>query len=382
MTDLLTAPNPAAPDDNGGVVQVRSEPAIYRPDGRWSFFADLVRSTLMHDPESRQRLSRHNLETRALEQRVNPNTTAGTGGEFSPPAWLIDQWAGPARAGTVFADLMTKIPLPPGISSVNVPKLTTGFLDAVQPAQGGVVPSQDLVSTANTSPVVTIAGQADVSVQLFEQTPATPGFDQVTFADLADSYDDQLEGQLINGTGANGQLTGVANFVLPAANTISGAAVTSSLVVTSLWPLLGQAVAAIGNARKKPPEVIVMAPRRWAMIAASFDNQNRPIASPHTEAHTSDLPKAGGNAPVGRLMGFKVHLAGAIPAGATADSIFFLRPSQMYLYESPARMVIAPNPLSGTMQVRLRLHKYVAFVGNRFSGGTAIITNLIQPTNY
>lgn len=368
MTDVITTNGVGPPH----------EPPIYGPHSRNSFFVDVIRSTLVHDAESRERLARHY----QYEQRTNPNTTAGTGGEFSPPAWLIPQWAGPARSGPVFADLMTRIPLPPGVSSVNVPKMTTGFLEAVQPGQGSPNASQDLVTTSNASNVVTISGHADVSVQLFEQTPSDPGFDQITFADLLDTYDDALEGQLINGSGSNGQLLGVANFTLPSGNSISGSGVGSTLVVTALWPLLGQAIAAIGNARKKPPEAIVMAPRRWAMIAASFDNQSRPIASPHTEAHTSDLEKAGGYAPVGRVMGFKVYLAGAIPAGSTADSIFFLRPSQMYLYESAPKVLVTPEPLSGTLQIRLRLHRYVAFVGNRFSGGTAIITGLVQPSNY
>jgi hypothetical protein len=85
---------------------------------------------------------------------------------------------------------------------------------------------------------------------------------------------------------------------------------------------------------------------------------------------------------MGRLLGVKTYLAGAIPAGNGPDNIYFVRLADMLLFQSPPKVLVAPNPLSGTMQIRLRLHKYVAFVGNRFSSGLAVITNCPQPANY
>ena len=360
-------------------VQVKREPLTYREDGAHSFFGDLIESN-RGDFEARERITRH-----AMETRTNPTGTAGTGGEFDPPGWLIDRWAGPARAGRVLADITPTAPLPAGVSSINVPKLTTGSLTGVQPGQGTPPVSQDWVSTSNKSNVVTIAGQLDVSIQIAEQTPSNPGFDAVAYTDLVRDYNAQLEQQMINGTGTNGQLLGLSNFTVASGHSISGSSVVTTTTdgVAVLWPLLGQAFAAVGNDRKLAPEAWLLAPRRWAFIASSLDTSHRPIASPHSEHHLSDSPLGGSAQPVGSLLGVPVYLSGAvIPTAASADTAYAIRPSDTVLFEGAPKLMMVVNSLSGTLQVRFSLRRYVAFVGNRFSGGLAMITGMPQPTNF
>jgi hypothetical protein len=58
-------------------VIVRSEPLTYREGGAHSFFQDRINAEV-GDEKAAQRLDRH-----GVEMRINPNGTAGTGGEFS-----------------------------------------------------------------------------------------------------------------------------------------------------------------------------------------------------------------------------------------------------------------------------------------------------------
>jgi hypothetical protein len=73
--------------------------------------------------------------------------------------------------------------LPAGWVSVHVPRETAGSEAAVD-IEADPVLEQDMTTGDQSSPVVTIAGEADVSQQLFDQTPANPGFDGSTRTSL------------------------------------------------------------------------------------------------------------------------------------------------------------------------------------------------------
>jgi HK97 family phage major capsid protein len=356
----------------------KNERAIYSPTSEHSFFADLAKAS-HNDDVARARLETHQ-EQRARqwkklprELRTNPNTTSGLMGEFAPPLWAIDQFATVARAGRVLADLIPNLRLPSGVSSVHVPAITAGGDVAIQPQQGAAVASVDDTTADRSSNVVTIAGETDASIQLFEQTPQPPGFDGVVYTDLVRAYNQQLEKQLIAGTGANGQLTGVINVTGRNAD-ISGSGTTT---LTALWPLLGQSLASVGNARLQPAECFLLAPRRWSWISAALDTQNRPFSLPN---HGGPVDTAT-IAPAGRLLSKPAYESGGIVAGTTADPIIAIRPSDLLLWESTPRFDVIPNALSGTLQVRLRLRVYVALSVLRPSAVT-VITSLPQPSNY
>jgi HK97 family phage major capsid protein len=355
-------------------VQVLSEPLTYEERSPHSFFRDLVAAKL-GEFEARERLDRH-----VVEQRVNLNTTAGQGGEFTVPAWLVSRFQTAARAGRPLADLIPTLHLPGGISSVNLPRLTeTGATD-IQATQGSAPTNTDATSSSNASTVRSIAGTGLVSQQLLDQTPI--GFDVVTFVDLERDYNAQLENQLLYGTGASGQLLGLTNFTLTAANTVSGAAITT---LGSMWPLIGQAGAAVGNGRKLESQSIFMAPRRWEWIASSIDSSNRPIVTPDHLPQQSNFPVEGGltpSNPVGPINGKPVYLDGAITAGASADQIFLVRYDDMLLFEGDAHTTVNVEPSSGVLKVRLNYYRPVAFIGNTYANHVAIVTALPQPTNF
>lgn len=386
-------------------VRVKREPRTYEPDGRHSFLLDTVRAQLLQDEESLERLARHKREddvdgshdaptpvqraameaaglefasAPSTEQRVNPSVQLGFGGEYAPPVWYPELYASASRAGRPFGDLLPNIPLPEKVQSINLPRLTTASIAGNQD-DGGVVPSQDLATTSNTSQVVTITGELDISQQLLDLTPA--GFDTLIWPDLNRAYNKALELQLVTGTGS-GELLGLANIV-QSANSISG---TGGSTVTALWPLLGQAAAAVGNNRLLPPEVWLIAPRRWFWLASALDNSNRPISSPgsmgaHIETYPN-APEAGGARPFGPILGLPAYLDGAIAAGTSADAAYCVRPNDSFLFEGQAKIMSAFNPLSTTLQARLQYRRYVAFVGNRYPSGIGVVTSIPQPNGF
>lgn len=369
-------------------VTIKSEPLTYSEHSVNSFFRDLYWARKNGDEQAVGRLQRHGAEMRVelagrekraqadgVEYRVNPSTATGLGGEFAAPLWLVDKFASASRAGRPLADLVTSMFLPRGVSSIHTPRMSTGSATG-QVSDLGAVPEQDLVTTDASSNVVTIAGELDVSQQLLEQSPQ--GFDTYAYLDLTRAYNRSLEVQCLSGTGTGNQLLGLDNVSVSSGNSVSG---SSDTTVATFWPHLGQVAANVGNNRLLPPEVVLMAPRRWFWVASSVDNSNRPIASPGAAAITGGTV-AGGTPPVGRVMGLDVYADGAIPAGASADRVYFVRPSDMFLFEGTPMFQVSGNPLSGTLQSRIALHRAVAFIPHRYPSGLGFLTALPQPSNF
>ena len=385
-------------------VLVRREPLTYEPDSPNSFLLDIARSKALHDDGATARLERHSLEM-AVENRTNPNTTLTTGGEFAPPGYLVNLYATAAKIDRRFADLIGSRPIPRGISQINIPRLidtdVLGQDTGIQAANAEAVASNDPTSAFNTSPVVTISGNLLVSQQLYDLA-AAPGFDVIGVSELSKDYDAQLDYQLVNGTGSNGQVTGLANFSYLTANSVSGASVPASLtgasnMIAALWPLLGQAAANVGNNRGRRPDFWLMAPRRWFAIAGSLDQQSRPIMSPAAQAPVPLVPNAEVGStpvPVSNIHGIPVYTDGAIPVttysggaasgtvGALADTVYCGRVADVYLFESAPMIQASVNATAGNLQVRLQLHRYAAFVGNLYTSAFGRVTSIPQPTNY
>ncbi len=84
-----------------------------------------------------------------------------------------------------------------------------------------------------TAPVRNLAGQQDVPVQLLDQSPVP--MDEVIFADLLADLNTKLNAQVLSGTGASGQVTGIRNVVGISAVTYTDATPTVGEVYPS-WP--------------------------------------------------------------------------------------------------------------------------------------------------
>lgn len=379
-------------------IVVKRNELTYEFGNGHSFFADIYNAAKRHDLGAQLRLDQHRREydiekrgARRKQQQVvdelrdvlglelrSPSTTLGSGGEFAPPLWLESKFSTAAAAGRVLADLVGSLPLPGGVQSIHIPRIGQGAVVAVQGQQGGVVAGQDETTFDASSNVVTIAGDVDVAQQVFDLTPN--GYDLVAFADMGKNYNKALDAQLLNGTGVNGQLLGLANVTLPAGHVIDG---TTATTFTLLWPLLGRAYAAVGNDRQLPPERWLMAPRRWGWMASSLDSSNRPISSPSPGGLAeSTLPLAGGTSPATSIFTRPAYEAGAIPAGASSDFIVAFRPSDLLLFESEPKFAVDQQVLAGELQVRMQLRRYVAWIPQRYPSSIAIVNNLVQPSGF
>jgi HK97 family phage major capsid protein len=320
---------------------------------------------------------RDELERRAI------NTVATSGGEFVPPLWLLEAYAGLARAGRIFADGFNKRPLPPGTNSINIPRITTGSAVAAQTADNAAVQSTDLVTTSLAAPVITIAGQEDMSMQLLEQSPM--GMDELIFQDLIADYNAKLDVQALNGTGANGQALGLLN--------VSGINTTAytdaSPTVPEIYPKVADILQKIGTNRFLPATAIYMHPRRWGWFMAALDSNNRPLVVPSAQGPQNTFASQQ-NGPYdamteGSLLGLPVYSDANIPVtlnSSTQDVIIASRMTDHWLWEGVLRTRVLPEILSGTLGVRIQVYNYVALTAGRFpkASGTVLGTGTVTPT--
>ena len=406
-------------------VEVRSEPLTYQDGSGHSYFLDLARMQLNRGDgdggvaAAAARLQRHGAEmdvefpkrerarqkaatldrdaldrdlrrssagrTSIFEKRVNPNRTDGQGGYFVPPLWLIDDYIDLPRFGRPFANSVRNLTLPSGTDSINVPKVATGTAVGVQTADAAAVTSQDLTDTYVTASVRTLAGQQDIAIQLLDQSPA--GFDEIVFTDLIADYNQKLDTQCWNGTGANGQLKGVLN--VSGINAITWTDATPTLPEMYL-PMM-QALSQSATKRKMMPSAVFLTPQRWFWMASQLDSQNRPFILPETNAPFNPLAlQTGGDVegPVGRVLNFPLLADGNIPqnlgAGTNEDRVATMRTSDLFLWEGSMRSRVLQEVLSGTLQVRLQVYNYAAFMPDRRPETISVIsgTGLVAPTGF
>lgn len=375
---------------------VKSEPLTYHEHAPHSFYRDMILTDRV--PGASERLARHRQEMDVLakerearawrslhegkfETRVTPNTTDGTGGYMAPPAWVNDLTAMGKRPGRVLSRLVPRFDLPGGVSSINLPLLSTATV--VQPvADNAGVADQDIIDAAGTSIVATLAGQADVALQLLEQSPAGAHLDWIIFKDLAEAYDYDLETQLENGSGsASNQLLGLMNA---GTGKITVSYTDASPTGSELWPFFGQAFAQLGNNRLLPPEVWLMRSARWGWLNGAEDTATRPfgLPSPFFMGNTDSSPD-----PVGGLLGLPTFLTEAIPAttgvASNQDVVISTRPSDLLLFESAPQTSIMREPGSGNLGVRLQLRGSAAFI-IRYPQSVALIsgTGMVVQSGY
>jgi Phage capsid family len=336
----------------------------YRRNGRFSFFADLVNEA--NDPGARRRLAKHAEEVRDVKG-------AGSGGAQGviPPIWLNEAWASVARAPRPFADLVPQMPLPPaGIDQVSVPQATTGPSVAVQATENAAVSETDIVSAALTAnDVVTIAGQLDVSRQLFQR--ALPGTDEFVFADLAAAYDEKVDQQLIIGAGAaSGEHAGIDPLSGTIGQTYTQATPDQQTCLTNI----SQAVSKVYTQRKlgKGAKVaVILHPRRAAWLSAA-----------NGTASLYDQPSF---AELGLDVSFVADPSVPVTKGAstTEDRIYVVAYNDLRLAEG-VQSLIMQDALSGTGTVRLQLYSYSLFIPDRFLKSIAVIsgTGLVAPSGW
>ena len=354
-----------------------TEPAVYRKDNAHevSYFKDLHRAQVKGDFRAAERLSKNaQIEQRAL-------TTAATdGGEFAPPLWLVSEYVKLARPSRVAIDLFDVQPLPSGISSINLPKVSTGTTVAVQ-TENGAISNTDLVTASVSTDITTVAGSQTVSAQLLEQS-ATP-FDRVVLEDLTGAHAAELDRQSHAGNGTT-ELRGLTNAVGKVTVTWTDASPTGGEFVKKV----ASAMSTVHTNRLLPADAIIMHPRRWAWLTSELDTTGRPLAGVRPAAEFNPLASGDPNVAqgfAGTILGIPAYLdatIGVTLGAGTEDKVYVVHRQDIKVWESAVRAEAFRETFADTLSVYFRLYNYSAMIPDRY--GTSVVeivgTGLIAPT--
>jgi HK97 family phage major capsid protein len=365
------------------VARVAAEERTYSAQkssrGESSFFRDAFRANYSNDFQAQDRLRRHMEEVKVEREMSERATTTGSYGSLVIPQYLIDQYAPLARAGRPFANTVMHQQLPEEGMTLTVPRGTTGAATAVQATQNSSVQSTDEAVTDLVIPVVTAAGQQDLSRQSLER--GTPGMDALVYADLAGAYGVTVDQQCLSGTGSSGQALGVFNTSGVNQATAFGAAAT----VTTFYSKIGGQINAVETTRFLAPDAIAMHPRRWNWLTTQLDSTGRPLVIPQANGPLNaigtfetpvDTPAA---IPVGSIQGLPVITDASIPTSVGTgpeDQILVYRRADDILWEegdgSPKELRFEQT-LGNQLTVKLVVYGYIAFTAGRYPTANGIV---------
>lgn len=361
------------------------EPRMYSAEksarGEASFFVDAFRLQHNGDQDAAQRLQRHAEEVRAEGEMSERATTTGSYAGLVVPQYLVEMAAPLARAGRPFANTVNRQQIPAQGMNVVIPRGTTGASEAVQATQNSNVSNTDQVWQDLNVPVVTIAGQQDVSRQSLER--GYPGLDELVYTDLAGAYAVALDLQVLGGSGASGQMLGVLNTAGINQATAFGAAATPQTYYTKV---AGQ-VNAVETTRFMAPNAIALHPRRWNWLISQFDGQQRPMVVPTANGPMNaigvfDMPIDTVSAsPVGQFQGLPVITDASIPTSVGTgpeDQTIVYRREDLLLWEDLSngglpKQLRFEQTLGNQLTVKLVAYNYAAFTAGRYPSSVGVV---------
>lgn len=344
-----------------------------------SFFRDMFRmQTGMASQDVQARLSAHMAEARESGRMTERAIGTGNLGGLVPPVYLVDEVAAIARAGRPTANIVRREQLPASGQVVTIPRQTTGVGVAVQATQNSPVQDTNAAITDLNVPVVTIAGQQDVSRQSLERGV---GVDSLIFSDLIAAYNVTLDAQVLTGSGAAGQMLGILNT----AGITQMSAFTAAATAATFYSKIAGAVTAIQTGRFFGPTGIVVHPRRWGWLMSLVDASNRPLVVPNTAGPTNAQGTLDGvvdvssSAPAGFLQGIPVYTDANIPTAVGTgpeDQVIVARLEDLILWEDgdgTPQQLRFEETTGGSLTVKLVAYGYAAFTAGRYPLATAIV---------
>lgn len=382
LAEIRSAVSDVAMPKATATTKIVSEPRTYTADSGNSFIADAFNAQYKNDFAAQDRLARHSREE-SIERR-----DVGTGA-FSGlviPQYLVDLAAPFARAGRPTCDFATnKHVLPAAGMTLNISRMTTGTSTAVQATENSAVSETDSDDTLLTIDVRTIAGQQDLSKQVIERGS---GVDAFVVQDLIRSWHTTLDNQVLNGSGASGQVLGIRNTAGVNTTTYTDA----SPSVADLYPKLADAYQEIQTASFMNPTHWIMHPRRLAFLMASIDGSDRPLVLPALNGPLNAVATGAGAASYGNsgytLMGLPIitdaNVVTNAGAGTNEDEIYCVTAPELHLWEqsgSPFALTFDATG-AGSLTVKSVVYGYTAFSAGRYPGAVSIIsgTGLVTPT--
>jgi HK97 family phage major capsid protein len=333
-----------------GLWSVR-EPSAYGPSSDRSYFLDLVWATGGADQLRGQTPppivgNVSEALRRVTSEQRDLTTSATAGGGFVPtgsPAYIGEKFAAAARAAATLATVLPFEPLADTGMVVKTPRVTTGTSTAVMATENSAVSETDVVESMISSPVATVAGQQDLSQQLFDRSD--PGMVDVVLAtDLGRSLGTSFDQQLLVGTGANGQTFGLKNVVGITSNAYTDATATQQEAFVAVLKLYGD----VANALGKAPDRILMRPNRRAWFLNFRDSATGAPAVIPWPCAVTEVPA----------------ISNTLGAG-TEDELFIVNTSELPVYASPPAFRVHFDPGSGNLIARITAFQYVASLFNR-----------------
>jgi HK97 family phage major capsid protein len=349
---------------------VKSEARTYSPQAEVSFIADAYAAQFNNDFAAKDRLARHMQEEKIERRDVTSANFAG----LVVPQFLTDLAAPFARAGRVTADIARKHALPAQGLTISLSKVTTATAVAEQ-TEGASVQNTDMDDTKLDISIKTYAGMQNVSRQALERGT---GIDALVMADLVGAYHTTLNTAV------------VAELFSSAGQSVTYT--DASPTVAEMYPKLLDAIQKVQTNFFAGPNVIIMHPRRLAMILAAVDSQNRPLAVPAPYAQNAvavgnGAPQYGnsGYAIAGLPVFTDATIATDKGASTNQDTIYIGNSQELHLWEQGAgepMMLRFEQPKGSELDVQMIVYGYAAFTANRYPNAWAQIngTGLVTPT--
>ena len=349
---------------------VKSEARTYSPQAEVSFVADAYAAQFNNDFAAKDRLARHMQEEKIERRDVTSANFAG----LVVPQFLTDLAAPFARAGRVTADIARKHALPAQGLTISLSKVTTATAVAEQ-TEGASVQNTDMDDTKLDISIKTYAGMQNVSRQALERGT---GIDALVMADLVGAYHTTLNTAV------------VAELFSSAGQSVTYT--DASPTVAEMYPKLLDAIQKVQTNFFAGPNVIIMHPRRLAMILAAVDSQNRPLAVPAPYAQNAvavgnGAPQYGnsGYAIAGLPVFTDATIATDKGASTNQDTIYIGNSQELHLWEQGAgepMMLRFEQPKGSELDVQMIVYGYAAFTANRYPNAWAQIngTGLVTPT--
>ena len=399
---------------------VRSEEAVYKrtrldDPHEPSFLRDVLRKTgtwigkeRLADDGYDERLERHVRQVRdqfhlrddtgiplpTFDRAISATTTANYSnssniGSLVPTDYRPDLYAPGLYGGRITADLCARFPLPARGMTVSFPRVTTEASAGIQATQGSEVSSAGVATTETVLNISTIASGINVSRQAIERGEMV---ESLIFSEMIAAYGEDLDNQVIEGTGSSGQLKGIfpsttsGNTVT--LNNTGSASPWTAPTTAAWWGALVKLPTVVATARQRAIDIIVMHPRRWGYLLDLLDSQNRPLFNPAATGRnvmgigtlaTGDM---GVITVVGNIAGIDVVLDANIPTdvnkgakgnSANQDIILGFRRADQFLFEQAGPLMVRANDtLASNLQVQLVIYGYAAFTAERYSACGAI----------
>jgi Phage capsid family len=191
----------------------------------------------------------------------------------SLPGRLQEIFGKAARRTSGLVDALPRVPLERGMVDstgsqmvVRLPALATGAAVALQ-AENQAVTEADPTSTGIAAPLGSIAGQVDLSRQLYDFS--NPGSDEWLADDLGARLAESLDAQLFSGVGTGAALKGFLQWsgILSVAGVITNAGTYLNSLLQAYSQLAG--ASGYGDANRDNI-LVVLHPRRFAWLQSGF----------------------------------------------------------------------------------------------------------------